>query len=42
MPVRRHRSATDWPYPDLVLRISIGLEDEAELRDDIGRIFDQS
>jgi cystathionine beta-lyase len=35
MPVKAHRSATSWPGDDLVLRISVGLEDPADLRDDI-------
>jgi cystathionine beta-lyase len=35
MPVARHRSVTPWTRPDVVLRLSIGLEDEAELWADI-------
>jgi len=35
MPVKAHRSATSWPGDDLILRISVGLEDPADLRDDI-------
>jgi cystathionine beta-lyase len=35
MPVARHRSVTPWTGPDLVLRLSIGLEDAAELWADI-------
>ncbi|QYK41983.1 MAG: PLP-dependent transferase [Paracoccaceae bacterium] len=35
MPVRAHRTAVPWAGPDLVLRLSIGLEDEAELWQDL-------
>lgn len=39
MPVARHRSVTPWTRPDVVLRLSIGLEDEAELWADIERFL---
>lgn len=39
MPVARHRSITPWTRPDVVLRLSIGLEDEAELWADIERFL---
>lgn len=39
MPVVRHRSVTPWTGPDVVLRLSIGLEDEAELWADIERFL---
>ena len=39
MPVRANRTATVWPGPDLALRLSIGLEDEAELWDDLERFL---
>lgn len=39
MPVARHRSVTPWTGPDVVLRLSIGLEDEAELWADIERFL---
>lgn len=39
MPVRANRSATVWPDGDLVLRLSIGLEDEAELWEDLERFL---
>lgn len=39
MPVARHRSVTSWTRPDVVLRLSIGLEDEAELWADIERFL---
>jgi cysteine-S-conjugate beta-lyase len=39
MPVRANRSATTWGAPDVVLRVSIGLEDEAELWQDMERFL---
>ncbi len=39
MPVARHRSVTPWTRTDVVLRLSIGLEDEAELWADIERFL---
>jgi cystathionine beta-lyase len=39
MPVRAHRTATEWQGADMVLRISIGLEDEAELWADLERFL---
>jgi len=39
MPVRASRSATDWPGPDLALRLSVGLEDEGELWADLERFL---
>lgn len=39
MPVRANRAATDWSGPDLALRLSIGLEDEAELWADLERFL---
>ncbi|RKE86284.1 aminotransferase class I/II-fold pyridoxal phosphate-dependent enzyme [Rhizobium sp. AG855] len=39
MPVARHRSVTPWTGPDVVLRLSIGLEDEAELWADLERFL---
>ncbi|MDI7862689.1 PLP-dependent aspartate aminotransferase family protein [Rhizobiaceae bacterium n13] len=40
MPVRQNRSATNWVEDDLVLRISVGLEDPADLQTDIETFFD--
>ncbi|MBK4216793.1 PLP-dependent transferase [Paracoccus caeni] len=40
MPVAANRSATAWAEPDIALRISVGLEDEAELWDDLQRFLD--
>lgn len=40
MPVERFRSATAWRGPDLILRLSIGLEDEDELWADIERFLE--
>ncbi|ALM87030.1 PLP-dependent aspartate aminotransferase family protein [Bordetella sp. N] len=40
MPVRAVRSVRDWTEPDLVLRLSVGLEDEDDLADDIDRLID--
>lgn len=39
MPIARHRSVTPWTGSDVILRLSIGLEDEAELWDDIERFL---
>lgn len=39
MPVRASRTATEWTGPDIVLRLSIGLEDEADLWADIERFL---
>ena len=39
MPVRAHRTVTRWGGPDLVLRLSIGLEDEADLWGDLERFL---
>ncbi|UXS03526.1 trans-sulfuration enzyme family protein [Agrobacterium tumefaciens] len=39
MPVRQNRSATEWLTDDLVLRISVGLEDPADLQADIEAFF---
>lgn len=39
MPVRANRSATHWEEADITLRISIGLEDEVELEDDLDRFL---
>jgi cysteine-S-conjugate beta-lyase len=39
MPVRANRTATQWHEADLVLRLSIGLEDEAELWQDLLRFL---
>lgn len=39
MPVKQNRSATDWAEDDLVLRISVGLEDPADLQTDIEAFF---
>lgn len=40
MPVRQFRTATQWHGNDLVLRVSIGLEDVEELQADLQRFFD--
>jgi cysteine-S-conjugate beta-lyase len=40
MPVRQNRSASAWTGDDLVLRISVGLEDPADLQADIEAFFD--
>lgn len=40
MPVRANRTATQWQGPDVTLRLSIGLEDENELWDDLQRFLD--
>jgi cysteine-S-conjugate beta-lyase len=39
MSVESFRSATLWPGPDVILRLSIGLEDEEELWADIERLL---
>jgi cystathionine beta-lyase len=39
MPVRQNRSASAWTGDDLVLRISVGLEDPADLQADIEAFF---
>ncbi|MFC5584675.1 trans-sulfuration enzyme family protein [Nitratireductor kimnyeongensis] len=39
MPVRGNRSVTQWSGADITLRISIGLEDEAELWEDMERFL---
>src|SRR5690606_7934381 len=39
MPVRRFRTARPWAGDDLVLRVSIGLEDPADLAADIDRFL---
>jgi cystathionine beta-lyase len=40
MPVRQFRTARPWAGDDLVLRVSIGLEDIADLEADIDRFLD--
>ena len=39
MTIDRFRTATSWPGPDVILRLSIGLEDEKELWADIERFL---
>lgn len=39
MSVDGFRSATSWNGPDIILRLSIGLEDEKELWEDIERLL---
>ncbi|MGE6743914.1 trans-sulfuration enzyme family protein [Allorhizobium pseudoryzae] len=39
MPVRQNRTATEWKQDDLVLRISVGLEDPTDLQADIEAFF---
>lgn len=39
MPVRAHRTATEWSGPDLALRLSVGLEEEGELWADLERFL---
>ncbi|MGL5011644.1 MAG: trans-sulfuration enzyme family protein [Paracoccaceae bacterium] len=39
MPVRMNRTVSEWTDPDLVLRLSVGLEDEDELREDLERFL---
>jgi cystathionine beta-lyase len=41
MPVKPHRTATQWQEADLVLRLNIGLESEEDLAADIDRFLDQ-
>jgi cystathionine beta-lyase len=41
MPVSPYRTATTWGEEDLVLRISVGLEDLDDLKDDIQAFFDE-
>ena len=41
MSIDRFRSATSWSGPDVILRLSIGLEDEGELWTDIERFFNR-
>ena len=40
MPVRIHRSATRWDGPDVVLRVSVGLEDLEDLKRDVAALLD--
>jgi cystathionine beta-lyase len=39
MSITGFRSATDWSGPDIILRLSIGLEDEGELWEDVTRLL---
>ncbi|MBY3181403.1 aminotransferase class I/II-fold pyridoxal phosphate-dependent enzyme [Rhizobium laguerreae] len=39
MSVKAHRSATTWPGDDLILRMSVGLEDQRDLLDDIDALL---
>ncbi|WP_338608808.1 PLP-dependent transferase [Pelagibacterium nitratireducens] len=39
MPVRGSRSVTQWTSPDITLRVSIGLEEETELWEDLRRFL---
>jgi cystathionine beta-lyase len=39
MSIAQFRSATSWNGPDVILRLSIGLEDEEELWADLERFF---
>lgn len=39
MSIEGFRSATSWPGPSLILRLSVGLEDEGELWADIERLL---
>jgi cysteine-S-conjugate beta-lyase len=41
MSVERFRSATRWDGADVILRLSVGLEDEAELWADVERFFNR-
>lgn len=41
MSIDRFRTATSWAGPDVILRLSIGLEDENELWEDIGRFLER-
>lgn len=40
MPVKQHRTARPWIGDDLVLRVSVGLEDAADLEADVLRLLD--
>ncbi|ARP89404.1 cystathionine beta-lyase [Bordetella genomosp. 9] len=39
MPVRAHRTVRGWEGDDLVLRLSVGIESETDLAEDIDRFF---
>ncbi|HTK02792.1 MAG TPA: cystathionine beta-lyase, partial [Bordetella sp.] len=39
MPVRAHRTVRAWSGDDMVLRISIGIEGEADLANDLNAVF---
>ena len=41
MPVKPYRTATAWQREDLVLRISVGLEDPEDLANDVQAFFDE-
>lgn len=41
MPIKRHRTAKEWPGDDLLLRLSVGLESEDELAADIVRFLSE-
>ncbi|MBP2301182.1 trans-sulfuration enzyme family protein [Azospirillum picis] len=41
MPIKRHRTARPWGGADLVLRISVGLEDPSDLLDDVAALLDE-
>ncbi|QWW72309.1 PLP-dependent aspartate aminotransferase family protein [Rhizobium sp. WYJ-E13] len=41
MPVKSYRTATAWQGEDLVLRISVGLEDPEDLANDVQAFFDE-
>jgi cystathionine beta-lyase len=40
MPVRAHRTVRAWLADDMVLRISVGIEDEGELANDLDAFFE--
>ena len=40
MPVRRNRTVRPWNGDDLILRISVGLEDPSDLQDDLAAFLD--
>lgn len=40
MPVKRNRTARPWDGEDLILRVSVGLEDPADLQDDLTAFLD--
>jgi cystathionine beta-lyase len=40
MSIHGFRTATSWDGPDVILRLSIGLEDETELWTDVERLFE--